>query len=89
MPQSGQSNCLTLSNLNLHCHLHPLHATNCCRLAVVEDDLKWVINKNKYCYLLLDINKTNFRFYTPMFCTFGHSSATQNDYLMHRKGLKS
>ena len=34
--------CLALSSLNLHCHLHPLQAANCCRnsrLLVDEDDL--------------------------------------------------
>ena len=43
---------LTLSSLTLHCHLHPLQAANCCRnsrLAVDEDDLKWVVNEKK-CY---------------------------------------
>ena len=30
---------LTLSSLNLHCHLHPLQAANC---VADEDDLMWV-----------------------------------------------
>ena len=41
---------LNLSNLTLHCHLHPLQAANCCRksrLVVHEDDLKWVKNYRK------------------------------------------
>ena len=32
-----------------YCHIHPLQAANCCRnsrLAVDEDDLKWVNKKN-------------------------------------------
>ena len=43
--QRNRKHYLTLSGLNLHCHLHPLQAANCCRnsrLAVDEDDLKWV-----------------------------------------------
>ena len=37
--------CLTLSSLTLHCHLHPLQAANCCRnsrLVVDENDLMLV-----------------------------------------------
>ena len=37
---------LTLSGLNLPCHLHPLRAASCCRnsrLVVDEDDLKKIV----------------------------------------------
>ena len=44
---------LTLSSLNLHCHLYPLQAANCyrnCQLVVDEDDLMWVKIFKKFMY---------------------------------------
>ena len=53
---------LTLSILNLCCHLHPLQAANCCRnsrLVVEEYDLKWVKIKENY-YVLVNQFHGNF-----------------------------
>ena len=60
---------LTILNLNLHCHLHPLQAANCCRnsrLVVDEDDLKWVTDEQNI-QLFLKQFQENFRSKTNRF----------------------
>ena len=44
-------------------HLHPPQAADCSRnfrLLVVEDDLKWVANENKY--IVINIKKVPYKF---------------------------
>ena len=80
----------TLLGLILQLSSHPLQAANCCRnsrLAVDEDDLKWVENEKKISLLLKQFPEYN-RFKTTRCGKLGHSSEMQNDVLMHREGLK-
>ena len=81
---------ITLSSLNLHCHLHPLQAANCCRnsrLVVDEDDLKWVKNEKKITSLLKQSHE-NFRYKTLSCWKLSHFSDMQNDVFMNREGSK-
>ena len=75
----------TLSNLNLlfwHCHLHQVQAANCyrnSRLAVDEDDLKWVA---KTILLLSKQFRKTFRSKTPSCKKLKHPLEMQNDIIL-------
>ena len=72
---------LTLSGLNLLCHLHTLQAANCCRnsrLAAEKDDLKWVANEKNTLLLLKHLHK-KFRSKSSGCWRFNYSSGMQHD----------